>query len=353
MPHPFAYTGLQSRQKGEHHVWNPFKTWNHRPQRKRAQPKAVEKEQSGADGKYTVKSGDNLSTIAQQNGVSLADLKSANAHLQRGENNFNLIYPGDKVSLPKADANNAVATANKAATFETAKNAGQNAGQAQNGLTATNKKLETNEKLAASSEGKLKRAPNTWGRFFEDLPQHTNTNPKDMSKIRNIRGESKDTSTSTMTSSMDWIHKSDMSKIRNIRGASKDTSTSTMTSSMDWIHKSDMSKIRNIRGDSVDPSHQKLADLGASLTATRASIQGNRADALKEAGQLDKAIDLKGAAAQKAGEIGVQAGQIDAKDLGYGDMAKDIALNGIDMQKGMGKLMDAQTARIDYVQANK
>jgi LysM repeat protein len=46
---------------------------------------------------YTVKSGDNLSMIARQHGVSLSSLLQANPQFQK---NPDLIHPGQKVTLP-------------------------------------------------------------------------------------------------------------------------------------------------------------------------------------------------------------------------------------------------------------
>ena len=55
--------------------------------------------QSGASslgGQHTVKSGDTLSAIARQNGVSLSALIKANPQIA----NPDLIYPGDKINIP-------------------------------------------------------------------------------------------------------------------------------------------------------------------------------------------------------------------------------------------------------------
>lgn len=51
---------------------------------------------------YTVKSGDNLSMIARQHGVSLGDLLKSNPQFQK---NPDLIHPGEQVNLPgKSDS---------------------------------------------------------------------------------------------------------------------------------------------------------------------------------------------------------------------------------------------------------
>lgn len=51
---------------------------------------------------YTVKSGDNLWSIwsSSGGGMSWADFKNLNVHLQRGGSNWGLIYAGDVVKLP-------------------------------------------------------------------------------------------------------------------------------------------------------------------------------------------------------------------------------------------------------------
>jgi len=68
---------------------------------------------------YEVKKGDTLSEIAQREGVSLDAIKQANPELQRGANNFDLIFPGDKVNIPGktgagADANGKASADGKA-----------------------------------------------------------------------------------------------------------------------------------------------------------------------------------------------------------------------------------------------
>lgn len=51
---------------------------------------------SGGTSLVNVKSGDNLSAIAQSNGVSLSDVEKWNPQFS---SNFDLIHPGDKVII--------------------------------------------------------------------------------------------------------------------------------------------------------------------------------------------------------------------------------------------------------------
>ncbi|MEP7042205.1 MAG: phage tail tip lysozyme [Dokdonella sp.] len=55
----------------------------------------------GAQGSYTVKSGDTLSGIAQSHGVSVAALEQANPQIH----NANLIYPGQSLHIPAGATN--------------------------------------------------------------------------------------------------------------------------------------------------------------------------------------------------------------------------------------------------------
>lgn len=51
-------------------------------------------------GKYTIKSGDNLSKIAQAHGVTPGELLKANPQFSQGGRNPDLIYPGEEVTIP-------------------------------------------------------------------------------------------------------------------------------------------------------------------------------------------------------------------------------------------------------------
>jgi LysM repeat protein len=76
------------------------------------------------EGGYTVKSGDNLTKIAKEHGVSLRDLVAANPQIR----NPNLIHPGQQVNIPRA----AQAPATPAATETSATRPNGNGRRADN-----------------------------------------------------------------------------------------------------------------------------------------------------------------------------------------------------------------------------
>ena len=65
---------------------------------------------------YTVKSGDSLWKIAQAHGVAPGELLKANPQFSQGGRNPNLIYPGEKVTIPDPTTSNQVNVKNGAVT---------------------------------------------------------------------------------------------------------------------------------------------------------------------------------------------------------------------------------------------
>jgi len=67
-----------------------------------ASPKFATKERGESGGEYTIKKGDSLSVIAQQNGTTVAEIARLN-----GIKDINFIRAGDSIKLPGNDADDA------------------------------------------------------------------------------------------------------------------------------------------------------------------------------------------------------------------------------------------------------